>query len=135
MACSLTACGISHDDSAGHLVETHVVANPTKFEVFFDVDRATLGEAAHRTLHVAATSARQGNVRHITVSTHPHENGWDLPSEALAMQRAEAVKAAFITEGVPAGEIEYVGIGKNPLLQTDDGVHDPENRRTEINLR
>ncbi len=134
MVCGLAACGMRHDETS-QPVETHVAANPTKFEVFFDTGHATLGEAAQKTLRLAATNARQGNVHRVTVSTHPHENGWDLPSEALAAQRADAVKAALVADGIPTAEIEYVGIAKDPLLQTDDGVHDPENRRTEINLR
>ena len=52
---------------------------------------------------------------------------------ALSLRRANAVKNALVGEGVPATEISVVGRGEaQPLVQTADGVREPQNRRVEI---
>jgi outer membrane protein OmpA-like peptidoglycan-associated protein len=52
---------------------------------------------------------------------------------ALSLRRANAVKDALIRDGVPSAAITVVGVGKAGLLvQTADGVREPQNRRVEI---
>ena len=54
---------------------------------------------------------------------------------ALSLKRANAVKAAMVKQGVPADQISVVGKGETqPLVQTPDGVREPQNRRVEIVL-
>jgi outer membrane protein OmpA-like peptidoglycan-associated protein len=52
---------------------------------------------------------------------------------ALSLRRANTVKDALIQNGVPATAIAVVGRGEAGLLvQTGDGVREPQNRRVEI---
>jgi outer membrane protein OmpA-like peptidoglycan-associated protein len=52
---------------------------------------------------------------------------------ALSLRRANAVKGALVQNGVPATAISVVGKGESqPLVQTADGVREPQNRRVEI---
>ena len=52
---------------------------------------------------------------------------------ALSLRRANAVKDALVREGVPATGIAVIGRGESqPLVQTADGVREPQNRRVEI---
>jgi hypothetical protein len=52
---------------------------------------------------------------------------------ALSLRRATTVKNALVREGVPAGSIDTVGKGESELMvQTADGVREPQNRRVEI---
>jgi len=52
---------------------------------------------------------------------------------ALSLRRANVVKDALVQQGVPAGAVNAVGVGKAGLLvQTGDGVREPQNRRVEM---
>jgi outer membrane protein OmpA-like peptidoglycan-associated protein len=54
---------------------------------------------------------------------------------ALSLRRANAVKDQLVREGIPAANITVVGRGESqPLVQTADGVREPQNRRVEIVL-
>jgi hypothetical protein len=54
---------------------------------------------------------------------------------ALSLRRANVVKDALVKEGVPAAAITTVGRGEAGLLvQTGDGVREPQNRRVEVTI-
>ena len=53
----------------------------------------------------------------------------------LGLRRANAVKNELVKAGVPAANIVVVSRGESmPLVQTADGVREPQNRRVEIVL-
>ena len=57
-------------------------------------------------------------------------------NDALAQQRAEAVRAELIRRGVAPESIQASGRGKRDLLiPTADGIAEPRNRRVEILVR
>lgn len=48
-------------------------------------------------------------------------------------RRAQAVRDALVDSGVSAADIAVFAKGEtNPLVQTADGVREPQNRRVEI---
>ena len=106
---------------------------PPSFMVFFDWDRSNLSQQALATIKQAADAFRQrGNAR-ITATGHTDTSGPESYNMALSLRRANAVKDALIREGVPAQAISVVGRGEQGLLvQTGDGVREPQNRRVEI---
>jgi OmpA-OmpF porin, OOP family len=106
---------------------------PPSFMVFFDWDRANLSDQALATIRQAAAAFKQkGNAR-ITATGHTDKSGPEAYNMALSLRRANAVKDALVREGVPASAIAVVGRGEaNPLVQTADGVREPQNRRVEI---
>ena len=74
----------------------------------------------------------KGNAR-ITATGHTDTSGPEAYNMALSLRRANAVKDALVREGVPATAITVVGKGESqPLVQTADGVREPQNRRVEI---
>ena len=106
---------------------------PPSFMVFFDWDRSNLSQQALNTIKQAADAFKtKGNAR-ITATGHTDTSGPESYNMALSLRRANAVKDALVREGVPAQAISVVGRGEQGLLvQTGDGVREPQNRRVEI---
>ena len=106
---------------------------PPSFMVFFDWDRSDLSPQAQQTIAQAAQSYRtKGNAR-VTATGHADKSGPDAYNMALSLRRANAVKDALVRNGVPAQAIVVTGRGESmPLVQTADGVREPQNRRVEI---
>jgi OmpA-OmpF porin, OOP family len=103
------------------------------FMVFFDWDRSNLSQQALNTIKQAANAYKtKGNAR-ITATGHTDKSGPEAYNMALSLRRANAVKDALVREGVPATAITVIGRGESqPLVQTADGVREPQNRRVEI---
>ena len=106
---------------------------PPSFMVFFDWDRSNLSPQALATIKQAADAFKtKGNAR-ITATGHTDTSGPEAYNMALSLRRANAVKDALVREGVPAQAITVIGRGEQGLLvQTGDGVREPQNRRVEI---
>jgi outer membrane protein OmpA-like peptidoglycan-associated protein len=106
---------------------------PPSFMVFFDWDRSNLSQQALNTIKQAAAAFKsKGNAR-ITATGHTDTSGPEAYNMALSLRRANAVKDALVREGVPAQAITVIGRGEQGLLvQTADGVREPQNRRVEI---
>ena len=106
---------------------------PPSFMVFFDWDRSNLSQQALTTIEQAADAFKsKGNAR-ITATGHTDTSGPEAYNMALSLRRANAVKDALVREGVPAQAISVIGRGEQGLLvQTGDGVREPQNRRVEI---
>ena len=109
------------------------VVAPPSFMVFFDWDRSNLSQQALATIKQAADAFKtKGNAR-ITATGHTDTSGPEAYNMALSLRRANAVKDALVREGVPAQAITVIGRGEQGLLvQTGDGVREPQNRRVEI---
>ena len=110
-------------------------AQVTSYMVFFDWDRSNLSAQALNTIKQAAQAYKsKGNAR-VTATGHTDTSGPENYNMALSLRRANAVKDALVREGVPPTAIAVIGRGEaQPLVQTADGVREPQNRRVEIVL-
>jgi len=103
------------------------------FMVFFDWDRSNLSQQALNTIKQAADAYRTKGSARITATGHTDKSGPEAYNMALSLRRANTVKDALVRDGVPATAIAVVGRGESqPLVQTADGVREPQNRRVEI---
>ena len=108
-------------------------ASGHSYMVFFDFDRAAVTDTAATTIRQAANDAKAGHATRLNVTGHADRAGGDNYNMALSLRRANAVKDVLVREGIPAAQIAVVGRGESqPLVQTADGVRDPQNRRVEI---
>jgi len=107
----------------------------SNYMVFFDFDRSVITATAATTIKQAAADAKAGQRTRIGVTGHADRSGSDAYNMALSLRRANAVKDQLVREGIPAANITVVGRGESqPLVQTADGVREPQNRRVEIVL-
>ena len=108
-------------------------AVPPSFMVFFDFDRSNLSAQAESTIQQAASAYKTKGSARVTATGHADKSGPDAYNMALSLRRANTVKDALVRNGVPATAIAVVGRGESmPLVQTADGVREPQNRRVEI---
>jgi len=129
----LSGCALFNvDDHASPATESSL--NPNKFEVFFDPDHADVSEAAAKIVQEVADNVREGSMAGVKLSVHSTAAGWDAHSQDLSQRRAAAVRAELVKDGVPPAKITTIDVGSALLVSTDDGVREPQNRRTEITL-
>ena len=106
---------------------------PPSFMVFFDWDSSRLSEASLNVVRQASAAFKSKGSARIRATGHTDTSGPESYNMALSLRRANAVKDALVRDGVPAAAITVIGRGEAGLLvQTADGVREPQNRRVEI---
>lgn len=108
---------------------------PGPFIVFFDWDKSDITpEAASILDNVAAQYASTGQAS-VTLAGHADKSGSDQYNVGLSERRAAAVRDYLTGKNVPSGVITSEAFGESrPLVETADGVREPQNRRVEINF-
>ncbi len=106
---------------------------PGPFLVFFDWDKSLItGEAAAILDRAAEQFAATGQTS-VALAGHADKSGKDDYNVRLSQRRAEAVKAYLAGKGVPESAMATEAFGESrPLVDTADGVREPQNRRVEI---
>ncbi len=105
----------------------------TSFMVFFDWDRSNLSAQAESTISQAANAFKTTGSARVTATGHTDTTGSPDYNMGLSLRRANTVKDSLVRNGVPASAISVIGKGETQLLvQTGDGVREPQNRRVEI---
>ena len=103
--------------------------------VFFDFNKDVLNEDAKGIIsNLLEKNSSDGSIS-FAVTGHADRSGGDAYNLALSKRRANAVKAALIANGVKEENISIDFKGESePLVQTDDGIKEPQNRRAEIRV-
>ncbi len=105
----------------------------TSFMVFFDWDRSNLSAQAESTISSGGQRLQDHRLRpRDRDGPHRPFRPGELQHGA-SLRRANTVKDPLVRNGVPATAISVIGKGESqPLVQTADGVREPQNRRVEI---
>ncbi len=111
-------------------------ARPVAFTLYFVENRDEVADESKPLLDAVLAEIARRPVPDIVVIGHTDTVGTDNVNDALALQRAEAVRAELVRRGVAPVNITASGRGKRELLvPTADGVAEPRNRRVEILVR
>ncbi|WP_353172450.1 OmpA family protein [Paracandidimonas soli] len=112
-------------------------------DVGFAFGSATLTTAGLNTVRDIASQLKQlSELQQVTVSGHTDRIGNDAANLRLSQQRAESVRNALATEGIPASKVRAHGFGEDrPLVQCGQQDRDvliaclAPNRRVDIEVR
>jgi outer membrane protein OmpA-like peptidoglycan-associated protein len=109
---------------------------PKQFIVFFGFNKSNLTPEAQRVVSEAAAAAKETGSASIAVVGHTDTSGSSDYNVKLSLRRSQAVKDALVSLGIPAAGIATSGRGESELMvQTGDGVKEPQNRRATIDLK
>lgn len=111
-------------------------AAPPQFIVFFGLDSAELVPEALRVIGDAAGAAKEYGAAAIQIVAHTDSSGSDAYNQRLSERRANAVRGALEANGIPGASITASGRGEGELMvNTGDGVKEPQNRRATIDMK
>ena len=106
---------------------------PGPFLVFFDWDKSLITAEAQAILDRAVEQYQTTGQTTVALAGFADKSGKDDYNVRLSQRRADAVKAYMASKGVPDGSITTEAFGETrPLVETADGVREPQNRRVEI---
>jgi OOP family OmpA-OmpF porin len=103
------------------------------FIVFFDWDKDEITPQAAAILDNAAQAYQTTGGASVLLAGHADRSGAADYNVGLSQRRANNVRSYLAGRGVPDGSITTEAFGESrPLVDTADGVREPQNRRVEI---
>ena len=103
--------------------------------VFFDWGKSEITRDGEATLDQVAEAYR-ANPAPVTITGHSDRSGSAGTNLRSSRQRARMVADYLAAKGVPQSAMTVEGRGENaPLIATEDGVREVQNRRVEIRRR
>jgi outer membrane protein OmpA-like peptidoglycan-associated protein len=116
-------------------VDQKAMAEPMQIVVYFDYDKSNLTPEAQALIRETAQRALGFNINGVKVEGNTDTSGSAAYNTQLSQRRANVVRDALVSNGIPAGVIEVAAFGEsNPAKPTPDGVREPLNRRTEVRI-
>ncbi len=104
-------------------------------DLLFDTDSARLGGASADQVTRLADFFRQYPQRRASIEGYTDSTGGTEHNKVLSGRRAEAVRAALISQGVDASRLSAQGLGQGfPVAGNDNAAGRQANRRVEIVL-
>ncbi len=110
-------------------------SKPTQFIIFFGWDKCDITAEADRVLGEAASTAKSEGTAAVRIVGHTDTSGSPAYNQRLSECRSGAAKTNMVGKGIPEGAISTSGKGESDLMvQTGDGVKEPQNRRATVDL-
>jgi OOP family OmpA-OmpF porin len=107
------------------------VAGP--FMVFFDPNSDKLTPQSMAILDNAAAAYQTCGQAQVMIAGHTDRKGRDEYNVGLSQRVATSVRKYLARRGIPDGVMTTQAFGESrPLVETADGVAEPQNRRAEI---
>ena len=115
-----------------------LAAQPPKalsFTLYFEKNTEIMPDS-RATLDALLAEVAKRQAVEVQITGHTDRVGKVEDNDRLSIERAEAVRAVLITNGLRASFIRAVGRGeREPLIPTPDEQAEPRNRRVEVLVR
>jgi outer membrane protein OmpA-like peptidoglycan-associated protein len=109
---------------------------PASFLLYFLKGKDELTAESKKEVEKMLAELTRRRATEISVIGHTDTFGSIQFNDKLSLQRARRVRQLLIARGIPPDSISIAGRGERELLiPTRDKVHEPRNRRVEINVR
>lgn len=109
---------------------------PAQFVFHFERNSSELDGESAATIREALRTIRERRAVDISVVGHTDTVGDKAYNDRLSLERARAVAALLVADGVDRSILDIASHGKdNPLVPTGDQVAEPRNRRVEVTVR
>lgn len=106
------------------------------FLLFFDWGRPEIRGDDAETLDKVAAAWRARQSSHLLITGHTDRSGSPAANRRAGLKRAETVRAELEKRGVSRNAISVASFGEEqPLVATEDGVREVQNRRVVIELK
>lgn len=103
------------------------------FMVFFDWGKPELRSDDAATLDKVAELYRANPASRLQIAGHTDRSGSLAANRRAGLKRAEAMRAELEKRGIPRNAISVSSFGEDrPLVPTEDGVREVQNRRVVI---
>jgi OOP family OmpA-OmpF porin len=107
-----------------------------QFIVFFGYNKCNITAEADRVISEAASTAKSTGSASLAIVGHTDTSGSAAYNQRLSDCRANAVKNNLVDKGIEPNQISASGKGEAELMvQTADGVKEPQNRRATIDVQ
>ena len=101
--------------------------------MFFDWDKDEITPQAAAILDNAAAAYMQTGSANVVLAGNADKSGSDQYNVGLSQRRADNVKSYLAGRGVPESMMSTEAYGESrPLVETADGVREPQNRNVQI---
>ena len=111
-------------------------AEPDRFSVFFRSERSQLDAKGKGTVGDVLGAVKRRTVPEVSVIGRADRAGEEKYNRDLALSRARSVSRELVRRGLDEKSIEVFALGEDrPVVQTQDGVHEPKNRRVDVIVR
>jgi len=109
---------------------------PKKFLLFYESGDILLTAESKKLFEQVKAELQHYPAGEVVLIAHTDRVGSEKSNDKLSLRRAEAVKVLLVLIGIPESIIQVSGRGeREPLVPTQDGVAEAQNRRVEIKVR
>jgi len=106
---------------------------PMRLMIFFDYQRTEITKPAEQIIDAAVNVFKATGASSVRIVGHTDTAPSAEASKRLSQARADIVKSALASKGIPASTMTVVAAGKSEtMVPTPDGQREPQNRRVEI---
>ena len=108
-------------------------AQAQPFRLFFDWGKPEITRDGQAILGDVVTAYQAQHPAHVTIAGHTDRSGSAAFNLAASRKRADAVRDYLAAKGIPASVMTVSAYGESqPIVATEDGVREVQNRRVEI---